>query len=130
MERIGDDAIVRVIVKMRNRLAEMTREYDAARKVVEDQKHALEVEMLRRLQDRGATQTKTEFGTAFIDEKMQAQIADEAMFQNFVREIGDLDFYQKRIAVKHVKEYMKENGDRLPPGLSIYKELGVVVRVN
>lgn len=108
----------------------MTREYDAARKVVEDQKHALEVEMLKRLQERGATQTKTEFGTAFIDEKMQAQIADEAAFQAFVKEIGDLDFYQKRIAVKHVKEYMKENGDSLPPGLSIYKELGVVVRVN
>ena len=72
----GDDRIVKVIVKMRERIAVRTKEYDAAVKVVKDQKQQLETELLRRLQERGATQTKTPFGTAFIDETMKAQIAD------------------------------------------------------
>jgi len=127
-DAIGDDRLVRAIVKMRERIAVMTKEYEEAVKVIKDQRHAVEVELLRRLNERGATQTKTEFGTAFIDEDMKAQIADEAVFMDFVRETGDLDFFQKRVAVKHIKEYMKENGDRLPPGLSIFKEYSVTVR--
>lgn len=125
----GDDQIVKVVVKMRDRIAAMTKEYDAAVKVVKDQKQQLENELLSRLQQRGATQTKTVFGTAFVDESMKVTIADEGLFQDFVRSSGDLDFYQRRVKIEHLREYLKENGDRLPPGLSVFREVGITIRV-
>lgn len=125
---IGDDRIVKAIVKMREAITLETKESDARIKVIKTQKEQLETELLRRLLARGATQTKTTFGTAFIDESVKAQIADEEAFRAFVRESGDLDFYQKRIKVEHLREYMREHGDSLPPGISIFKEQGITVR--
>lgn len=125
---IGDDRIVKAIVKMREAIATETKESEARVKVIKQQREQLETELLRRLLARGATQTKTQFGTAFIDESMQAKISDEEVFRAFVRESGDLDFYQKRIKVEHLREYMREHGDSLPPGISIFKEQGITVR--
>ena len=129
-EVIGDDRIVKAIVKMREAIASETKESEARVKVIKTQKEQLETELLRRLLARGATQTKTAFGTAFVDESMKAQIADEEVFRAFVRDSGDLDFYQKRLKVEHLREYMREHGDSLPPGVSIFKEKGITVRTN
>jgi len=125
---IGDDALVKVIMKMRNKLAEMSKEYDAAVDCIKAQKKALEMEVLKRLNARGATQTKTPYGTAFIEEDVKVTIADELLFQNFVKQEGDLDFYQKRVAVGHLQKWQALNDGRLPPGLSTFRENSITVR--
>lgn len=124
----GDDRLVKTLLKMRTKLAEMSKEYDAAVDCIKAQKHAVEMELLKRLTARGATQTKTSFGTAFIGEDLKVTIADELLFQNFVKEEGDLDFYQKRVAVGHLQEWQKLNAGRLPPGLSTFREATITVR--
>ena len=128
MSEIGDDKLVRVFVKIRAKRAELSKEYDAADKVLKEQKDAIEAELLARLHVRGATQTKTDEGTAFIKENMTITIADEVAFGSFVIEQQDTAFYQKRAKVEHVQEYMKEHEGRLPPGLSAFRELSINVR--
>jgi hypothetical protein len=127
-EDIGDDRLVRVFVKIRTKLAELSREYDAAKKVLTDQRNVVEAELLKRLHARNATQTKTEEGTAFIKENTTITIADEVAFGSFVIEQQDYAFYQKRAKVEHVQEYMKEHEGRLPPGLSAFREMSINVR--
>lgn len=127
-ENITDDRLVRVFRKIRAAISEKTKAYEQEVAVLKDQQKQIEVELLRRLHDRGATQTKTEDGTAFISETMTANIADEPNFFKFVLEQGDLDFFQRRISITHLKEYMREHGDNVPPGLNIFKELSINVR--
>lgn len=126
--QIGDDKLVRVFRKMREKLREETKVYEAKAKELKESMAVVEAELLRRLQERGAKQTKTEDGTAFISETMTASIADEDQFFGFVRETGDLDFFQKRVSVTHLQEFMKEHKGVLPPGLNIFRELGINVR--
>lgn len=124
----SDERIVAVYIKIRNAIKETTKDYEEALQVLEKQRDQLKAELLRRLHERGATQTKTPNGTAFIAEKMTATIADEGLFGQFVLEQQDTAFYQRRVKIEHLKEYMAENNDALPPGVSIFRELDINVR--
>jgi len=126
---VGDDRLVRVFIKQRQRIAELNAEYEAAIKVVKDQQNMIRAELLRRLHERKATQTKTQHGTAFIKEEMSVTIADEDAFGSFVLLEGDYSYYQKRPKVERVREYMKEHDGMLPPGLSVFREFDINVRV-
>jgi hypothetical protein len=126
--QVTDDRIVAVYLKIRTKIAEVTQEYDDRLAVLKSQQQQLKAEILKRLHERGATQTKTDVGTAFIVENVSITIADEIAYGNFVLEQQDYGFYQKRAKVEHVREYMKAHGEQLPPGLSIFRELDVNVR--
>ena len=125
----GDDRLVRVIIKIRDTIAAVNKEYDERLAVLKAQKKEVEVEVLRRLQERGATQTKTAAGTCFITTKEQYTIADEDAFGRFVLEQQDYEFYQKRAKVEHVQKYMANNNGVMPPGLSVFRELEINTRV-
>jgi hypothetical protein len=125
---IQDDRLVRVAVKIRDAIAKTTKEYEAAKKVLTDQQAQVEQEIMNRLKKRGATQTKTPAGTAFLGERMTASIADENLFTAFVLDNKDVDFYQKRVKIEHLKEYMDANEGRLPPGINIFREVTLNLR--
>ena len=126
---VTDDRLISVFVKIRDTVADVNKEYEARLKILKDQQKRVGAELLRRLHERGSKQTKTETGTAFISETMAVTIADEDLFGNFVLTQQDYSFYQKRVKVEHLKEYMKENGGMLPPGLNVHRELNINVRV-
>jgi hypothetical protein len=125
---IGDDKLVKVALKIRDKIAEVTKEFEAQVKVLKDQQTAVTTEIIRRLNERGATQTKTPFGTAFVGEKMTANIADAATFKSFCLEHQDLDFYQARVKIEHLREYMEANEGRLPPGINVFREVTLNLR--
>ena len=125
---ITDEKLVKVYVKMRAERSRLAKEYKAADEALKEQQGRITGELLRRLNDRGSTQTKTEAGTAFIGEDMQVSIADEEIFRTFVLDAKDLNWYQKRVKIEHLREYMKVNGGRLPPGLCVFRERTILVR--
>jgi hypothetical protein len=127
-DEIPDTKLVGVYIKIRDALAKLSAQYDIEKKVLTDQRDMLQTELLRRLHERGATQTQTPNGTAFIKENMTITIADEEAYGGFVIEQKDYAFYQKRAKVEHVQAYMKLNCGRLPPGLSAFRELTINVR--
>jgi hypothetical protein len=127
---VGDDRLVKVIIKIRDKIAEVNKEYDGILNNLKQQKKEVEIEILRRLQERGATQTKTQHGTCFIAEKTTLTIADEDVYGAFTQTQPDpFSFYQKRAKVEHVQEWMKNNGGQLPPGLNSFRELEINTRV-
>lgn len=124
----NDARVVRAILNIRNAMAELTRQYDAEYGKLKEQKSRLDAEMLRRLLERGADSTKTDAGTAYVAEEMSASCADEQVFYEFVRNTGDLDFFERRLKISHLREYMEEHHGRIPPGLSIFRQNVVRVR--
>jgi hypothetical protein len=125
---INDDKLVRVYLKIRAARTKLSKEYDVADDALKQQLSVVSGEIMRRLLERGATQTKTPDGTAFFGEDMQVTIADEDVFKNFVLEARDLNWYQKRVKIEHLREYMKANQGRLPPGINVFRERTVLVR--
>lgn len=124
----GDDAVVRVYRKIRDARSRLAKEYKDADAVLEAQLNTAGNELLKRLNERGSKQTKTDEGTAFVVEEMQANIADEVEFRGFVKEQDDLSFFQKRVKKERLVEWMKVNGGRVPPGINIFRELKINVR--
>jgi hypothetical protein len=125
---ITDDKLVKVYRKIRTARAAASREYKAKDEELKAQLALIENTILGRLNERGATSTKTNEGTAFRVENLTSNIADDGPFFGFCIETKDLNFFQRRISIEHLKAYMKKNQGNLPPGLNIFREYGVNVR--
>jgi len=121
---ISTDRLVRAFIKMRNARAELTREYEAKDAEVKASMKMIEVELLGRAQESGVTGfTCKGVGTTYTSEDMHSSIKDDKAFFDFVRETGDLDFFERRITNKHLREYMAEHKGELPPGIHVFREL-------
>ena len=89
---------------------------------------AIESSLIKDAKEQGVTGFKTAVGTTYLDERMLASVADENAFFGFVKEQGDLDFFERRVKVTHVKEWMEDHDGMLPPGLNVFREVTMKVR--
>ena len=130
-DAFGDDKLVATIVKIRDARKDLKRGYEEADASLVAQREQLDAELLRRLLERGATQTKTASGTAFIGEDMKCTIAEENALYTFLdTEEDPYGWFQKRIKLERLREYQEANGGGIPPGLSIFREKTINVRAS
>lgn len=122
------DKRVGTFVQLRDLRAANTRQYESVDKAYKDTLESIERSLIATAQEQGVEGFRTEFGTAYMETKMLASVADETVFYEFVRTTGDLDFFERRIKASHVKEYAEANGGAQPPGLNIFRELTMKVR--
>ena len=115
-------------VQIRDARAESNKRNDVLDKAYKDCLESIESSLLATSHEVGADSFKTPHGTAYKAEQLQCSIADENVFFNFVREIGDLDFFERRLKVTHIQEYVKEHAGQYPPGLNIFREFKMKVR--
>jgi len=128
---VGDDKLVSVFIKIRTARAELKKTFEDADKVLEAQRDQIEAELLRRLNERGATQTKTTAGTAFVGVDQKVTIADEDALRAFLADDPDpTGWFQKRIKAERLKEYQEQHEGGIPPGLSVFREAKINVRVS
>jgi hypothetical protein len=135
LKRIGDRAKDKPIesrvakyVQLRDARAASNKANDEIDRAYKECLEAIETSFLASAHEQGVSGFKTQHGTVFSEEQVLASIADEAAFFNFVLEEGDLDFFERRIKITHIKEYAKMNGGRFPPGLNIFREFKMKVR--
>lgn len=127
-DEIPVDRLVKVFVKMRAALGELTREYEREKARRKDQMRVVENELLRRANVTGTEGFTTKFGTTYKGLDVHASIADDELFFAFVKEEMDLDFFTRRINLKHLKEYADQNEGEYPPGLNVIKENRMKIR--
>ena len=84
--------------------------------------------MLRDADAQGVTGFTTPWGTTYAAETMKLSIADDNAFYSFVKQLGDLDFFERRVSSTHVQKYMEQSGGTLPPGLNVFRERVMRVR--
>lgn len=115
-------------VRLRDSRAMANKDADLLDRAYKQAMEAIEGALLADAQAQSVTGFQTEAGTAYIDERMLTTIADDLAFFSFVKEQGDLDFFERRVKSAHVKEWMAANNGMLPPGLNIFRELTMKVR--
>lgn len=127
-EAIKVDRLIAVYTKIRAVLAAETRAYEERKAELKGQQRTIENALLARSQQQGVDGFKTDAGTAYQAEEMNLSIADDVEFFAYVLQTGDLEFFERRVSMKHVREYQKINDGRLPPGLHAFRELRMRVR--
>jgi len=73
---------------------------------------------------------KNEVGTLTRRVKKRYWTTDWPSMYRFIKDKGLIEFMEKRLNQTNIKEYIAENPDELPPGLSTSSEYTVSIRKN
>lgn len=137
MEDPTDDALIKSYIDRRDWLADRAKWFEEQMAPFKEQMKTLETEMHRRLLERGATNTKSESGIAYIEKTMQVKCDDkEAMldwaFVNY--EDWGKNLLTAHVSKETVQSYLDQTKDeehpegQLPPGISVNFNLKVIFR--
>ena len=122
------DKLVRTYIKMRDKRAQMKRDFEAKDLEIEEQMKQIEEEMLDVCKKNSASSIRTEHGTIIRQVKSRYWTNDWDSMYRFIEDNRAFGLLEKRLHQTHMKEYLSENPDKLPMGLNVESEYTVVVR--
>ena len=122
------DKLAKIYRKMRDRVSELTREYDTEVELIKAQQADVAAAMKEQMQALGVTSVRTDQGTVVLSVKTRYSTSDWDSFKSFVVEHDALDLFEKRIAQTNMKQFLDENPGVVPPGLNSNAEYDISVR--
>lgn len=122
------DKLAKVYIKIRERVQEMTRAYEAEVEALKEQQDQIKHAMKDQLLAMGATSSRTDSGTVILSQKTRYYAQDWDAMKDFIREHDALDLFEKRLAQKNVEQFLSDNPGVVPPGLQSQTEYDVSVR--
>jgi hypothetical protein len=118
VSELDDAGLLKIFIGLRDRRATRKAEYDADDSSDKDKQNKIEVEFLRRFNDRGIDNVSSrEFGTAYRSTRSSATVADFEVFLTHVRTKEAWELLERRVNKKAVQEFRDEHDD-LPPGVN------------
>lgn len=127
-DKIPMDKLAAIYIKIRNRMAELTKAYDTEIEGLKDQQEKIKFALKDFMQDAGLSSLKTDRGTVSLTKKTRYQTQDWDEFKKFLLEHDALDLLERRIAQGNMAQFLEENPTLLPPGLNAHTEYDVSVR--
>jgi hypothetical protein len=127
-EVIPMDRLAKVYVKIRDKISELTRDYETQVETLKAQQAQVSSTMKDQLRAMGSLSSKTEYGTVSLITKTRYYAMDKDAFKRFVIENDAADLYEQRVAQKNMAEFLDKNPGNVPPGLNIVSEIEVAVR--
>ena len=121
------DEIVERYIKMRDKKAEYKAEYTAKVADIDAAMARIENHLLARMQEQGLKSMPTVAGTAYIQHRTSASVAEWNSFLQFVRENDMWNLLEHRASLAALTEYKAANDD-LPPGVNWNESLVVNVK--
>lgn len=123
------DELVSKYIALRDKKAEMKKEYEARAAKVIEVMDKIEAVLLKTFEEIGSDSVKTERGTAYKSTRSSASVADRDAYFSWV--LADPDermiFVESRANKTAVEQYKAANDD-LPPGLNWREEVVINVR--
>jgi len=129
-EEISADKLVAAYIKMRDRRAELLREYEDADGGVKTQMEMVEAKLLELCKTVGADSLKTKHGTVIRGVKTRYWTSDWASMHKFILEHQMPDLLEKRVSQSTMKQLLEENPDMMPPGMNVDSKYSVTIRRN
>lgn len=121
------DRLTRVYIKMRDKLAQMSREYEEAEALLKAKQAEVAAAMKDIIQKAGGTGMKTEYGTVSLKTSTRYYAQDWDAMYRFLHDHDVLHLLEKRIAQKNMSEFLESNPGVVPPGLNTMSEITVSV---
>lgn len=124
---VSMDRLAKIYIKMRDKLAELTREYETQEAKIKEQQAEVAAAMKDIIQQAGGESIRTAHGTVTLKTTKRFYAQDwEAMYQ-FINDNHAPFLLEKRIAQKNMQEFLEANPETVPPGLNTMSELTVAV---
>ena len=121
------DRLAKVYIKIRDKLSELTRTFEAEEARLKEQQALIAAAMKDQLQAMGVKSAGTAFGTVSLKTRTRYYASDWDAMYRFIQEHDAAFLLEKRIAQTNMAEYLEQNPTDVPPGLSTMSELTVAV---
>lgn len=122
------DKMAKAYIKIRDRIAELTKQHDEAIALLQEQKDTIASAMVQELRKLGVESMRTREGTIVMSQRVRYYTNDWDEFKKFVMEHKALDLMEKRIAQRNMQQWLQEQPTLVPPGLSSDSTYDVSVR--
>lgn len=122
-----NDQLIEKYIALRDKKAQFKAEYEAKVGEIDAALDRIEKHLLTNMQAQGLKALPTTAGTAYIQHRTSASVADWDSLLGFIREHGAWSMLEKRVAKTAVEEYRAAN-DELPPGINWYESVVVNVK--
>jgi hypothetical protein len=127
-EQVKIDKVTETYIKIRDARSTLRKTYEAEDLKLKDQLDVLEGYLLQTLQDLGVECARTAHGTVYQSTSIKPSCMDWNAFYTWIAENEAFDALEKRVKKTFIVDYMKDNKDELPPGISVLKEYTVTIR--
>ena len=125
VKELDDESLTKIFMAARDRRAKRKAEYTEADAADKMKQEKIEVEFLRRFQERGIDSVSIRgVGTAYKSTRSSATVADWDIFLGHVLEHEAFELFERGANKTAVEQFKAEEGD-LPPGVN-YSETQVV----
>jgi len=127
-ETISVDKLVAVYIKMRDKRAELLRDYEEADSIVETQMEVVESKLLETCKEIGVDRLGSTHGTVMRTVKTRYWTSDWESMHKFILEHKMPQLLERRIAQLNMKQLLEDKPDLMPMGLIIDSKYGVIIR--
>jgi len=127
-EFIPMDKLARIYRRIRAKMSERTKEYDADVAVLQADLDEIIFAIKEQMKALGSKSLKTTEGHIIISTKTRYEALDWGAFKEFVMENDALELVERRIAQAAMRNFLESNPGLVPRGLNAVSELAVSVR--
>lgn len=121
------DKLARIYIKMRDKLSQLTRDYETEEARIKAQQAEVAAAMKDRLQALGAKSAATSYGTVTLKTSTRYYFQDWDAAHKFIIDNEAPYLLEKRVSQSLMKEFLENNPGMVPPGLNTMSELTVSV---
>jgi hypothetical protein len=127
-ETVKADRLVKAYISMRDKRAELSKEYANADRKIEEQMEMVESELVKMCKDVGADSLRTEFGNVYRTVKTTYETSDWDNMYSFIVEHNIPHVLQRRISPLNMKQFLEENPTLMPLGMNVNNKYAVTIK--
>lgn len=127
-ETVKADRLVKAYIAMRDKRAELSKEYANADRSIEEQMEMIEAELVKMCKDVGADSLRTEYGNVYKTVKTSYETSDWDNMYKFVVENNVPHILQRRISSLNMKQFLDENPTLMPIGMNVVNKHAVTIK--
>lgn len=128
MSEVTTSRYVEIYIKMRDKRAELTKEFETKDAEIKQQMDLVKSKLLEACRDADADSIKTGLGTVIRTTKTRYWTSDWNSMIEFIKEHDAFELMEQRLHQTRMKEFLTENPDKLPAGLNSEREYSISVR--
>ena len=128
-QQIPTEKLVKAYIKMRDARSELKAKFEEEDNTIVEQMTTIERLLLDVCKKAGADSVNIKgAGTIIRGVSTRYWTSDWEAMHNFIKENNAVDLLERRIAQTAMKEFLKDNPDKMPKGLNVDSKYTITVR--
>lgn len=122
------EKLVKIFIKIKNKRSELSTKFKEEDDHLKSQQEAVKKALLAHCKEHDVESVRTSEGLFYRTTRTRYWTSDWESMYKFIDEHSVPEFFEKRLNQGHVKQYLEENPESVPPGLNVDSEYVISVR--